>query len=214
MDKNAVYKISYGLYVIGTKKGDKFEGCVVNSVIQLTSNPLMLALSSLKTNLTCDAVKESGEFTVSILPKNVDPFVIGSFGFRSGRDAYKWSDVKFNMFNGIPVVKDCAGYLYCRVTQQVELSTHTLFICEIADAENGNGEVLTYDYYRNNLKKDALNAFNKFKGIEVPEDKDGEKWVCRICGYVYSGAIPFEQLPEDWVCPLCKHPKSDFEKQA
>ena len=214
MDKKAVYKISYGLYVIGAKKGDKFEGCVVNSIIQLTSNPLTLALSCVKTNLTCDAVKESREITVSILPKDVDPFIIGNFGFQSGRDAYKWSNVKFNMFNGIPVVKDCAGYLYCKVVQQTELSTHTLFICEIADAENGNGEALTYDYYQNNLKKDALNAFNKFKGIEVTEDKGGEKWVCRICGYIYSGDTPFEQLPEDWVCPICKHPKSDFEKQA
>lgn len=214
MDKNAIYKISYGLYVVSSKKSDKFEGCVVNSVIQLTSKPLTLALSCVNENLTCDAVKESREFVLSILSENVDPFVIGNFGFQSGRDCFKWANVPFTMYNNFPVVKDAAGYIHCKVKEQTNLGTHTLFICEVVDCKDGNGKPLTYEYYQTNLKAAALKAFNKFKGIETPED-DGKnaKWVCKICGYVYNGEVPFEELPEDWVCPLCKHPKSDFEKQ-
>ena len=214
MDKKAVHKISYGLYVVGSKKDGKFEGCVVNSIIQLTSNPMTLALSCVNENYTCEAIKESKEFSVSILSQDVDPFVIGNFGFESGRDGvYKWSKVPLELFNNIPVVKGSAGYLHCKVKDMTDLGTHTLFICEIADAKDGVGTALTYEYYQTNLKKAALNAFNKSKGIEVPEETGGEKWVCKICGYVYSGAVPFEDLPDDWVCPLCKHPKSDFEKQ-
>ena len=213
MDRKAVYKISYGLYVIGSKKDVKYEGCVVNSIIQLTSKPLTIALSCVNENVTCDAIKQSKEFSVSILSETVDPFVIGNFGFQSGRDCYKWANVPIDMFNNLPVVKGSTGYLYCKVKEQTDLGSHTLFICEVVDAINGTGKPLTYEYYQTNLKSEALKAFNKFKGIETPDESSGEKWVCKICGYVYTGDVPFEELPDDWVCPLCKHPKSDFEKQ-
>ncbi len=214
MDKKAIYKISYGLYVVSAMKNSKFEGCVVNSVMQLTSNPLTIALSCVNANYTCEAIKESGKFALSILNENVDPFVIGNFGFQSGRDCFKWANVPLEMFNNTPVVKGSAGYLDCKVVSSTDMGSHTLFICEVVDAKDGIGKPLTYEYYQENLKKAALKAFNKFKGIEEPDEDDGKvKWVCKICGYVYTGAVPFEELSDDWVCPLCKHPKSDFEKQ-
>jgi rubredoxin len=58
-----------------------------------------------------------------------------------------------------------------------------------------------------------MEAFKAFKESGIVPQAKKEKWVCQICGYVYDGEVPFEQLPEDWTCPICKHPKSDFVKE-
>ena len=39
------------------------------------------------------------------------------------------------------------------------------------------------------------------------------KYVCSVCGYVYDGEVPFEELPDDYECPLCGVGKDMFEKE-
>ena len=164
MDSKALYKISYGLYVVGSKLDGKDAGCIVDAFIQSESSPVpTVILCSIKANQTNAAIKQTGEFTVSVLGTDVDPFVVGNFGFQSGRDADKWKNVPHSRMNELPVLKKAVAYLRCKVTEQKELSTHTAFFCEVTDASVGEGEVLIYGEYQKNMKVKALEAFKVFK---------------------------------------------------
>ena len=213
MDTKALYNISYGLYVVGSKIDGKNAGCVVDAFIQSTSSPVpTVILCSIQANQTNAAIKQTGEFTVSVLGSDVDPFVIGNFGFQSGRDADKWNNVPHELVDGLPVLKDKVAYLRCKVTDSKELSTHTVFFCDVVDAALGDGQPLIYGDYQKSMKSKTLEAFKHFRQTgEVPQTTP--KWVCTVCGYVYDGDVPFEELPDDWKCPLCGAPKSAFVKQ-
>ena len=214
MDAKALYKISYGLYVLGCKIDGKVAGCVVDAFIQSTSSPVpTVILCSIQANQTNEAIKQTGEFTVSVLGTNVDPFVIANFGFQSGRTADKWANVPHSRSGDLPVLDNAVSYMRCKVTESKELSTHTVFFCDVVDAWLGEGEPLIYgDYQNSGMKGKAQAAFQEFKEKGKPPEKKA-KWVCSVCGYVYDGDVPFEDLPDDWTCPLCGAPKSEFEKQ-
>lgn len=214
MDSKALYKISYGLYVVGTKFDGKYVGCIVDAFIQSTSSPVpTVILCSIQANQTNVAIKQTGEFTVSVLGTDVNPFVIGNFGFQSGRNADKWSNVPHKIADGLPVLESAVAYLRCKVTDSKELSTHTAFFCEVTDAWQGEGEPIIYGNYQKDMKATAMESFKSFRETGKPPVAKEERWVCQICGYVYDGDIPFEQLPDDWKCPICGHPKSDFAKE-
>lgn len=213
MDNTALFKISYGLYVIGTKIDGKNAGCIVDAFIQSTSAPVpTVILCSIKTNQTNAAIKQSNEFMVSILGEDVEPFVIGNFGFQSGRDIDKWGNVPFELVDDLPVLKKAVAYLRCKVTDTKELSTHTVFFCEVIDARQGEGQPLIYGNYQKEMKAKTLEAFKQYKQSGIAPTPPA-KWVCNVCGYVYSGDVPFEELPDDWTCPKCGSPKSVFVKQ-
>lgn len=214
MDTKALYKLSYGLYVLGSKIDGKLAGCVVDAFVQSTSSPApTVILCSIQANQTNAAIKQTGEFTVSVLSTGVDPFVVGNFGFQSGRDADKWTNVAHKIVDGLPVLEGAAAYLRCKVTDFKELSTHTAFFCEVTDAWQGDGEPLIYGEYQKSMKKASLDSFNSFKE-SGKKPVPAEKWVCTVCGYVYDGETPFAELPEDWACPICGQPKSVFERQS
>lgn len=213
MDNTALFKISYGLYVVGSKMDGKNAGCIVDAFIQSTVSPVpTVILCSIQANLTNAAIKQTGEFTVSILDQDVDPFVIGNFGFQSGKTADKWANVPHRMVDGLPVLEKAAAFLRCKVTDSKELSTHTAFFCEVVDAWQGSGEPLIYGDYQKNMKGKTMEAFKAFRASGVVP-KQEPKWVCTVCGYVYDGEVPFEQLPDDWKCPICGMPKSVFVKK-
>ena len=165
MDLNALNDLSYGLYVVSVPGGQGgFGGCIVDALMQATSDePPVLLLSSIKRNFTNQALRETGEFAVSVLPKAVDPLVIAQFGFQSSKNVDKWADVKHDMFLGLPVLPGCT-VIRGRVTEQKELSTHTLFTCTTLDVVKGKGlEPLTYAFYRNELKNEVFAAFKAYK---------------------------------------------------
>lgn len=212
LDLKALYKISYGLYVVGSRLDGKDAGCAVDAFIQSTSSPPTVILCSIQANQTNKAIKQTGEFTVSILPTDVDPFVIANFGYQSGRSTDKWANVAHKRVNDLPVLEKAAAFLRCKVTDYKELSTHTAFFCDVVDAWQGEGEPLIYGDYQKNMKTPAQEAFKKFTEGQASSAQQ-EKWICTVCGYVYDGEIPFEDLPDDWKCPLCAAPKSAFKKQ-
>lgn len=227
MDKSALFKLSYGLYVVGVKNGDSFGGCVVDAFMQATAGDApSVILACMNGNLTAELIEKYGEFTVSVLVENVDPFVLGNFGFQSSRDADKWANVPHHDMGGLPVLNGCAAYLRCRVTETKPMSTHKIFICSVEDAVTGEGEPLIYGDYHKKLKGAVAAAFNEFKStgkppvasqVSAPEASAPaakEVWVCSVCGYEYDGDVPFEELPEDWKCPLCGQPKSVFTKET
>ncbi|HWS29901.1 MAG TPA: flavin reductase [Clostridia bacterium] len=206
--------ISYGLYVVGTQDAanDRPTGCIVNSVMQITSTPATVAISVNHDNYTNACIRSSGMFSVSILSEKCDPAVIGKFGFRTGRDTDKFADVGYARKMGMPVLKNCCGYLVCKVISTMEAPTHTVFLGEVVDGDTMLEEPpMTYAYYHKVVKgKTPKNA-----STYIAEEKPAEKkavWRCTLCGYEYDGEIPFEQLPGDYVCPLCGATKDMFEK--
>lgn len=201
MNQNALFKLSYGLFMAASKADAKMNGCIINTVTQITSNPLQVAMTVNKQNLTCDLIKQSGMVSVSILSEKAPFSLFQHFGFQSGRDTDKFVGVPFGMTKQeLPYLKENAtAYLDCKVVNSVDVGTHIMFIAEVVDAEVlSDDNPMTYAYYHTNVKpKPAADANAPKKG-----------WRCKICGYVYEG----EELPADFVCPLCKHGAEDFEK--
>jgi flavin reductase (DIM6/NTAB) family NADH-FMN oxidoreductase RutF/rubredoxin len=226
MDSTALFKLSYGLYVVGVKTEKGLGGCIVDAVGQVAAgdNPIVI-LACMKKNYTNESIGKTKEFTLSVLPADADPFVIGNFGFQSGRDADKWANVPHTLKDGLPLLNDAVAWLRLRVTDSKDFPTHTLFICEVADAELGasTAKPLIFGDYQATMKAATSAAFTKFKETGKPPDhktaappalaaQGGAKWVCSVCGYIYEDAVPFEELGADWVCPTCGVGKDKFEK--
>lgn len=151
IDANALRKISYGLYVVASRKGDKFNGQIANTVFQVTSSPVKVAVCINEQNLTHEFISESGVFSASTLSKETPMSFIASFGFRSGRDYDKFKDVNFKVgATGAPIVIDNAvAYLEAKVVSSCNVGTHTLFVGEVVNAEVvKDEEPLTYAYYQ------------------------------------------------------------------
>jgi flavin reductase (DIM6/NTAB) family NADH-FMN oxidoreductase RutF len=165
MDKSALYKLTYGLYVVGVKTEIGYGGSIVDAVAQVSAGePPMIILSSMKRNLTNERIHAEGSFTLSVLPGDVDPFVVANFGFQSARDVDKWANVPHTMKDGLPVLDGAAAYLRCKVVDLREFDTHTMFITETADAWIGLAESapLVYADYLRDMKDAAFAAFQKF----------------------------------------------------
>nr|WP_317379733.1 flavin reductase [uncultured Faecalimonas sp.] len=217
MNTNVFRNFSYGVYVVSTLDGTRPTGCVANSIMQITSSPATVAVSMNHDNYTNACMKRAGVFAVSILSEQSDPALIGQFGFQSGRDVNKFDGISFEEHESLPVLSDCCGYLVCRIIDQMETGTHTVFLGEVIDGDvKGTAPAMTYSYYHKVIKgKSPKNAPTYLpeeeKAAEAPSQK--ETWVCSVCGYVYDGETPFEELPDTFTCPLCKMPKEKFIKK-
>ena len=202
MDNKALYSLSYGVFMVATKTADgKVNGCITNTCIQCASNPTRVAICCINTNYTCDLIKESGKFTVSMLDQSCTFDTIKHFGMQSGRSVDKMSALTFPVDdNGIPYMgwASCA-MLSGTVVESHDLGSHTMFIAEVTDARVLSDKApLTYADYQNNVKP---------KPEKKAENRKIKAWKCKICGYVYEGA----ELPKDFACPLCGHGADDFE---
>lgn len=194
----ALFKIGYGLYVLTTNDGEKDNGCIVNSVMQITNTPNKVAVAVNKQNYTHDTIIKTNKLNINCIAESAPFSLFQNFGFRSGRDADKFEDVAFERSNnGLAVLSNnINAYMSLWVESTVDLDTHTLFICFVTQMDELSEErTMTYTYYQDNVKPKPQ-----------PQKKKG--FVCKICGYVHEG----DELPEDFICPLCKHPASDFEE--
>ncbi len=199
MDNKAMYDIGYGLYVLTAKDGEKVNGCIINTAVQVTSSPNRISIAVNKQNLTHDMILKTNAFNLSIIAQSAGFELMERFGFHTGRDTDKFAGFdQPRSITGIPyITKDTTAWMSCWVEQAIDLDTHTLFIAMVTDAEKlSTAPAMTYTYYQQNVKP-------------KPEmKKDAHGWRCAVCGYVYEK----EELPEDFVCPLCKHGACDFEK--
>ena len=201
MDNKALFKLSYGVFMLSTKAGEKVNGCISNTCMQVANSPTRVAISVLNTNYTCDLIKESGVFALSILDETTTFETIKYFGFQSGRDIDKMSELILPTdINGVPYLgwQTCA-VISCRVLSQTDLGSHTLFVAEVEDAKVINEQApLTYADYQNKVKP---------KPEKKLENRKIVGWRCKICKYVYEGS----ELPAEYACPLCGHGAEDFE---
>ena len=197
LDPKALFKIGYGLYVVTSRDGDKDNGCIVNTVSQLTDTPLRVAVNINKANFSHDLIKKTGVLNVNCL-NNEAPFsVFQKYGFVSGKDKNKFEGEELvRSENGLVVLSNYINaFISLKVDQYVDLGTHGMFICSVIESKIiNNVETMTYNYYQANVKP-------------KPDTQKKKGFVCKVCGYVYEG----DELPEDIVCPLCKHGAADFE---
>jgi flavin reductase (DIM6/NTAB) family NADH-FMN oxidoreductase RutF/rubredoxin len=236
LNTKALHQISYGLYIVGSRKGNKINGQIANTVIQTSSEPPTISVCINKGNLTHEFIKDSRVFTVSILSKDTPLSLIGQFGFKSGRDINKFDGVNYKIGETqAPIVLDhTLAYLEARVIKELDVETHTDFVGDLVGAEIlREGEPMTYAYYhqvkRGTTPKTAPSYIEEEeKAKKEPEKRETvemPKYECTVCGYIYdpekgdpdSGiapGTPFEKLPDDWVCPVCGASKSEFEKMG
>ena len=204
VEPSAFFKIGYGLYVVTSNDGVRDNGMICNTVVQVTGDPPRLAVTINKSNYTHETVKKTGRMNVCTLAESAAFPLFELYGFRSGRTADKFAGVEvIRAANGLPVpASDCNSYFSLEVESYVDLGTHGMFVCKVAEAKTlSSAPTMTYAYYHANVKpKPAASA--------APAKAGKRRFVCKICGYVYEG----DELPPDFVCPLCKHPASDFEE--
>lgn len=204
MNKKAMYKLSYGLFVLTTKIGQKDAGCIINTAIQAASEPNQISVCVNKANLTCDMINYSKVFNVSVISQAATFDLFKRFGFQSGRDVDKFADYYGigRSENGVSYITEGTNaYFSVQVEQTVDLGSHIMFIGTILDMDVlSDVESATYAYYQSDIKPKPQAVGTTPEGKTI--------WRCSVCGYEYEG----EEIPDDYICPLCKHPASDFEK--
>lgn len=202
MDKKAMYKLSYGLFVLTSAYEGRDGGCIINTGIQVTSEPNRISIAVNKANFTRELVEKSGKFNLSILSEAAGFEVFRHFGFQSGRDVDKFAgypDCKRSTNGLYYVTAGTNAYISATVEQTVDLGSHMLFVAAVDDMEVFSDiPSATYAYYQSEIKPKPAKRQSSGKTV----------WRCTVCGYIHEG----EELPADFFCPLCKHPASDFEK--
>ena len=199
MNTNVLFNIAYGLYVLTANENGKDNGCIINTVMQVTSDPLQIAIAVNKRNFTTGMIQNTKKFNISVLSENSKFEIFKRFGYQSGKDVDKFSDffdTKRSTNGVLYITKNTNSYMSAYVKQEIDLGTHIMFIAQLVEAEKlSDVSTVTYDYYQKNIKP-------------TPQSTNKKGWRCKICGYIYEG----ENLPADFICPVCKHGAVDFEK--
>ncbi|MCI8581516.1 MAG: flavin reductase [Dorea sp.] len=197
MDKKAMFKLTYGLFVLTAREGEKDNGCIINTAVQVTTEPNRITIAVNKKNYTHDMIQRTGIFNVSILTEESKFDTYKHWGFQSGAQTDKLEGMTCpRAENGaIYIAGETNAYLSAKVVSSTDLGTHTLFLADVTGGEVlSDAESITYSYYQKYVKT-------------APKDAEKKKgFICSVCGYIYEG----DTLPEDFICPWCKHPASDF----
>lgn len=228
MNLNALRNLSYGVYAIGSVKGDRLNAQIANTVFQITSVPPTVAVSINKQNLTHEFISESKVFTASILCQDTPLSFIGNLGFKSGRDVNKLEGLDYRIGETkAPIVLDNAvSYLEARVVDRKEVGDHTVFIGEVVAAEVISGKAcLTYEYYQQTKRGTVPKTAPSYVELKKEVVAKMAKYECQVCGYIYDpdkgdpdgGIKPgtsFDDLPDGWKCPVCGAAKDQFKKSV
>ncbi len=217
----ALFNITYGLYIVCSGNEKKGNGFVSNTVFQVTSDPPKFAACCNKDNFTTDLIRDSGLFSVSILHTDSPSSLYGTFGYQSGKDIDKFEDMEVHYGEtGVPIlINDCMAWLECQVVETYDVGTHWLFIGSLvaADVIDDKLDPITYAHYRNVKKgvapKNAPTYIDKSKYETQAPASDTKELICAACGYIYDESmedVRFESLPDDWTCPICGADKEDF----
>lgn len=232
IDRKAFRSLSSGLYLITSHVGDRKMGCVVNTFLQVASEPPTVTVSLNKDNATTAAILETGRYAATVLSQDAPMELIGTFGFHTSADTDKFAACEYSVDSAdIPyVTAHGLAHFSVRVTETIDVGTHYLFVGTVEESEVlGTGDPLTYAYYHAvkggktpakaasyNPEGDPENsaaaapAAADAAASEAPATGKRVAWRCMICGYVEEG-YP-DGLPEDFVCPICGAPRDMFER--
>lgn len=233
MNQEALFKITYGLYILSASDGQKMTGHVSNTVFQITADPVRFAVASNKNNFTTELISKSKAFSISVLEQDVDLAFLGPWGFKSGRDIDKFEGLRYKIGQtGSPILLEkTLAYFECKLIETIDTGSHILFVGDVVDMDlvNENSSALTYEHYRRVIKgispKNAPTYIKDYdKEEEVKPTSSTVKkqlYQCTVCGLIYdpeegdpdSGIAPgtaFEDIPDNWTCPVCGVTKDDF----
>lgn len=207
MDTSAMFNLTYGLFIAAVELNGRRNGCIINTAIQTTAEPCSMTVTMQKSNLTTEMILKKWSFTVSIISQTCPLELIKNFGLTSGRDADKFAGLDYATDRkGNPYFKkDMLSFMSLEVTSIIDLGTHYLFVCNVAEAEKLEaGKPMTYADYR------TLKAGGSLEAAAPAPAPARKTYFCSVCHYVYDGGVPFEELPDDYLCPICGKPKSFF----
>lgn len=212
IDNKTLFNISYGLFVLVARQGEKDNACIINVAQQVTSDPLQLMICVNKQNLTHDMILRTLKFNLCPLSEEASMKPFQHFGFQSGREVNKFAECQqeFRTYNGLLYLpRFINAVISCVVTKSIDLGTHTMFIARVMEAKVlSDSPSITYAYYQQHIKPSPRSEVGGQNNSDLtPHTSNLKKWVCEVCGYVYEG----DTLPDDFICPWCKHGKSDFK---
>ncbi len=123
MDKEVMFQLSYGLYLLTAREGDRKNGCIINTAMQQTNEPNRISVTVNKMNYTQEMIGRTGLFNVSILDESAEFATFRHFGFQSGRDVDKFAGWPEDLSeNKIPyLIEGCCGFLSAKVCQTLDL---------------------------------------------------------------------------------------------
>lgn len=209
MNEAALFKMSYGLYIVSAMDDAGSSACLANSICQVSANPIQVSVTLNKQNMTTDKILRTKRFNYAVLEKEISMDTIALFGFQSSRDIDKYATCAHDFdTHQIPYPKKfvCA-ILEAKVVQHLDIGSHILFVGEIDFGKVlSENEVLTYAYYHAVKKKEVMKKTSPAQAST--NDGNATHWRCSICGYIYEG----DPLPNDFICPLCGKDASFFEK--
>lgn len=223
IDRKAFRALTSGLYLITSRSGERKVGCVVNTLVQVASEPPTLAVALNKENATTEAIRTTGRFAATVLSQEAPMELIGTFGFHSSVDTDKFAACAHELDGSeIPYVTEFGlARFSARVTETVDVGTHYLFVAVVEEADVlDSAEPLTYAYYHAVKGGKTPPKAATFNGGEeaapAPSAASGEgtpkrvAWRCMLCGYIEEG-YP-DGLPADYTCPICGAPRDMFER--
>ena len=210
MNTNTLQCMSYGIYVLATLQDKKPVGCIVSSMMQVSSSPSIIAVCLHHKNFTYDCLTLHKHFSFSILSEKSNPEIISTFGHLSSKNIDKFSSIDFQMKSNLPIISDCYGYGICDVISTIELGEQTIFLGKVSscDTLNTSAPPMTYHYYRHRLKGNSSRyapIYSPKISLESSTKKTGT-WECQVCFYPYEG----KYLPEDFRCPVCNQYADKF----
>ena len=205
MKLDVLKNMSYGMYIVGAK-GKKKVGCVANSVVQITNDPITLIVSLNKKNQTTKTILKTKKFSVSILGEETNPEVIGTFGYHTSSEIDKYENIDYQELDGLPVLTNSCGYITCEVINILETTTHLVLLGKVLTMDGyRNTKPMTYRFYQEQLKgKSPKNAPTYMEETNTKKTV----WKCKVCGY----EVEMDELPEDYCCPICGQPITAFER--
>ena len=199
-DTTALFKASYGLYLLSAKNDEQDNACIINTFLQITSSePCICIISVNKQNFTSEMISKTQQFNLSTLTVETPFEILKRFGYQSGREVNKCKDCNdfARSANGLIYLPNYANaFLSFNVLEMIDFGSHIVYKAMLTESATLNDkESMTYDYYQRNVKP-------------KPQTTEKQGYRCNICAYVYEG----ETLPPDFICPLCKHGAADFTK--
>ena len=165
MDKKAMNNIACGLFVLTAADGNKQNGCIINTVMQVTDTPLKISVTVNKSNYTTSIIEKTKRFNVSVIDESAKFSLFERFGFASGRDTDKFEGIEPLVKGYLPVLPQAMSYITCKVINTMETETHTIFLGEVTDADNIlNDTPMTYSYYHKVIKGTAPKNAPTYQG--------------------------------------------------
>ena len=214
IDNSALFKLSYGLFVLTTGDGEKDNGCIVNTAMQITSSPLRISIAVNRANYSCQLIEKTGVFNVCTLSQSATMGTFERFGFQSGKDVDKFSGTAYDKrtANGLRYVSEQVNSVISgKVFHSYDCGSHMIFIADVTECFTVSNEPsVTYQYYFDHIKPAAAKSAQAggTAASVIGVSAASKRFECKICGFIYEG----DSLPDDFVCPICKHGKEDFEE--